>query len=191
MSLAWGRRSRSLRRRRRRTPDRADKSAHDLDVELRAAELTIDPHPQRKKHLQPTGGVRSPRSNTSVQPRSAASDAAVCRAVASLPATKTVESSPSPRGLTITSFAMVLNIFTSRASGSSRCSCSASESVLLTKSEGGNPWEKSSAFEVSMTTLLLSASPTALSAGRAPRPFVALMNRSASRSWYAASGRSR
>ena len=100
----------------------------------------------------------------------------------SLPATKIVESSGSPRGFTITSFAVVLNIFTSRAAGSSRCNCSASESVLLMKSDGGNPREKSRGFEVSITTLPLSASPTAWSAGSAPAPFVALMNTSASRS---------
>ena len=49
---------------------------------------------------------------------------------------------------------------------------------------------KSSALEVSITTLPLSASPTARSASSEPWPFVALMNTSASRSWYAASGRS-
>jgi hypothetical protein len=85
---------------------------------------------------------------------------------------------------------MVLNIFTTRASGNSRCSCSARESVLLTNSEGGNPWEKSSGFEASMTTLPFNALPTAWSAGSEPEPFVALMKMSASRSWYAASGRS-
>ena len=37
-----------------------------------------------------------------------------------------------------------------------------------------------------MTTLPLSASPTARSAASEPWPFVALMNTSASRSWYAA-----
>ena len=40
----------------------------------------------------PRAAVRSPRSSTSVQPRSAARSAAVCRASASLPATKIVDS---------------------------------------------------------------------------------------------------
>jgi hypothetical protein len=65
-----------------------------------------------------------------------------------------VESSGSRRGFTITSFAVVLNIFTSRTADSSRCNCSASESVLLMKSDGGNPREKSSGFEVSITTFV-------------------------------------
>jgi hypothetical protein len=93
-----------------------------------------------------------------------------------------VESFPSPRGLIITSFAMVLNIFTTRASGNSRCSCSAREPVLLTKSDGGNPEEKSSGLAASITTLPFNVSPTACRAGNEPLPLVALMNTSASRS---------
>ena len=69
---------------------------------------------------------------------------------------------------------MVLNILTSRTSGRARCSCSASESVLETNSDGGKPWLMSSGFEVSITTFPFSAGPTACRAAREPSPRVEL-----------------
>ena len=74
------------------------RSADDLDVELSAAELSEHPHPQRKVHLEAARCGEVAQVEHVVQPRSAASEAAVCRAMTSLPATKIVESSASRAG---------------------------------------------------------------------------------------------
>ena len=46
---------------------------------------------------------------------------------------------PTAPGLTMTAAVMVLKAFTTFVRGKARCSCSASESVLETKSVGGKP----------------------------------------------------
>ena len=77
---------------------------------------------------------------------------------------------------------MVLNILTSRTCGRACCSCSASESVLETNNDGGNPRLRSSGLEVSITTFPSSAGPTARNAASEPSPLVALTKTSPARS---------
>src|SRR4051795_3536682 len=80
----------------------------------------------------------------------------------------------------MTAAVMVLSVFTTRASGKARWSCSARESSSLTNSVGGKPFEKSNGLAASMMILPERfSSPAWLRTSRDAPPFVALTTSSA------------
>jgi len=110
-----------------------------------------------------------------VQPKLRRSSAAVCLAAGSLPDIKTEWPPGMSPGFTITSALIVLSVFTTRASGNARWMRSPRLSVLELRMAGGNPAEKSSALEISTSTLPARfAAPAASSASSEPMPYVAL-----------------
>src|SRR5215510_5225564 len=101
----------------------------------------------------PRAALMSPRSMMFAffQPNHSQSRSLTSRlASASLPQRNKLWSPGTRDGCTMTSQFIVLSAFTTRVLGNSRCTCSPSESVLQTVSDGGMPVDTSSGLATSM-----------------------------------------